>query len=174
MLLPKVEIKKILYATDLSDSARYAFAYAVSMAEHYQASITLLHVLHDTPDFIEGIIGVEKWKEIKQRHYNDARDALIGKHRENILVKDVLGQFCDEVKTANSGTEVDTEEIVVREGNAVDEILNTAAEKKCDVIVMGTHGLGNLADAMMLGSTAKRVLRRSRIPVFVIRLPESD
>jgi len=32
MQLPKIEVKKILYATDLSDNARYAFAYALSLA----------------------------------------------------------------------------------------------------------------------------------------------
>ncbi len=35
MTLPKVEVKKILYATDLSENARYAFAYAVSLADLY-------------------------------------------------------------------------------------------------------------------------------------------
>jgi nucleotide-binding universal stress UspA family protein len=35
---------------------------------------------------------------------------------------------------------------------------------------MGTHGQGTLADAM-LGSTAQRVLRRSPVPVLVVRLP---
>jgi nucleotide-binding universal stress UspA family protein len=42
MILPKVDIKRILYATDLSESARHAFAYAVSLANLYGASITLL------------------------------------------------------------------------------------------------------------------------------------
>jgi nucleotide-binding universal stress UspA family protein len=39
--------------------------------------------------------------------------------------------------------------------------------------VMGTHGHGTLADVMM-GSTARRVLRRSRKPVLVVRLPEEE
>jgi nucleotide-binding universal stress UspA family protein len=38
---------------------------------------------------------------------------------------------------------------------------------------MGTHGHGTLADAMM-GSTARRVLRRSKKPVLVVRLPEEE
>jgi len=33
------DIKKILYATDLSENARYAFGYAVSMASHHDAKI---------------------------------------------------------------------------------------------------------------------------------------
>ncbi len=50
MELPKVEVKKILYATDLSESARRAFAYAVSLANLYQAKITFLHVMSEDPN----------------------------------------------------------------------------------------------------------------------------
>jgi hypothetical protein len=37
MVLPKVDVKKILYATDLSENARFAYAYAVSLANLYGA-----------------------------------------------------------------------------------------------------------------------------------------
>jgi len=45
MIVP--QIKKILYATDLSENARYAFAYAASLANQYGAGVTILHVLED-------------------------------------------------------------------------------------------------------------------------------
>jgi nucleotide-binding universal stress UspA family protein len=38
---------------------------------------------------------------------------------------------------------------------------------------MGTHGKGIAANAF-LGSVAKRVLRRSRTPVFIIPLPKGE
>ncbi len=171
MLLPKVEIKKILYPTDLSQSARYAFAYAVSLADHYRASITLLHVLYEAPEYVGSIIGIDKLAEIKRQQYAEAREALIGKRRENVIVKEILDKFCEEVKADQNLPNVVTDEILVRKGNPVEEILNTAADRNCDLIVMGTHGHGGFADAM-IGSTARRVLRRSRIPVFTVRLPE--
>ena len=37
------EIKKILYATDLTKNSTYAFFYAVDMARRYNASIVILH-----------------------------------------------------------------------------------------------------------------------------------
>ena len=49
MILPKVDVKKILYATDLSENARYAFAYAVSLADLYNAAITIIHLLPEVP-----------------------------------------------------------------------------------------------------------------------------
>ena len=42
---PSVKIENILYATDLSDSARHAFSYALSLANMYKANLILLHVL---------------------------------------------------------------------------------------------------------------------------------
>ena len=43
------EIKKILYTTDLSANARFAFSYAASLANRYDAGITILHILEEIP-----------------------------------------------------------------------------------------------------------------------------
>ncbi|MBW2634922.1 MAG: universal stress protein, partial [Deltaproteobacteria bacterium] len=45
MELPKIDIKKILFATDLSESSRYAFAHAINMADRLGAGLTILHVM---------------------------------------------------------------------------------------------------------------------------------
>jgi nucleotide-binding universal stress UspA family protein len=37
------EIKKILYATDLSKNSSYAFLYAADMAKRHNAKIVILH-----------------------------------------------------------------------------------------------------------------------------------
>ena len=63
------------------------------------------------------------------------------------------------------------DEILVTRGNPADEILAQAEERNCDLIVMGTQGHGILEDAL-IGSTARRVIRRSKKPVLVVRLPE--
>ena len=52
-------------------------------------------------------------------------------------------------------------------------ILEKANELECDAIVMGTHGKGIIANAF-LGSVAKQVLRRTRMPVFIIPLPRGE
>ncbi len=41
------DIKRILYATDLSENARHAFGYAASLANRYGAKIIVLHVIED-------------------------------------------------------------------------------------------------------------------------------
>jgi nucleotide-binding universal stress UspA family protein len=54
-------IKKILYATDLSENARHAFGYAVSLANRYDAGIIVLHVVEELSSFarsmVEEILG---------------------------------------------------------------------------------------------------------------------
>lgn len=52
------EIKHILYATDLSTSARLALRYAVSLANRYQAKLTMLHVLPDWVELMSEEVGV--------------------------------------------------------------------------------------------------------------------
>ena len=177
MTLHEIQIKKILYPTDLSENAKYAFDYAISLASRYGARLTLMHVLPEVPRSLDtsviGYLSSEQWEEIKARHFQEAQQALIGKRKDHHAVKEVLDQFCAGV-IGDSSTSVETEEVVVTYGNPVNEILKTAEEKGCDLIVMGTHGQGGLADAL-LGSTARRVVRRANVPVLTVRLPvEAD
>ena len=173
---PAVKIENILYTTDLSDNARYAFSYALSLANMYAANLILLHVLPETPGLVDksviGYIGEERWESIKQRHFQDAREALIGKRRDHIVVNEIIDQFKKDAKASLGGHSIPSDEVMVKKGNPVEIILETADESNCDLIVMGTHGQGSLADAMM-GSTARRVVRRSQKPVLVVRLPEN-
>ena len=175
MTLPKVEVKKILYATDLSENARYAFAYAVSLADLYGAKIALLHVLPEVSELMDkhviGYIDADRWQEIKAQHFEEAKEALIGKRKGHLAIKDVLHQFSEQVKEGQEGEGFITDDIIVERGNPVEQILKHVQERSCDLIVMGTHGHGTLED-VMLGSTARRVIRRSKIPVLVVRLPE--
>jgi len=63
--------------------------------------------------------------------------------------------------------------IKVCEGFPAEKILSEAEELNCDEIIMGTHSKGIIANTF-LGSTAKRVLRRTRKPVLIIPLPEGE
>ena len=55
----------------------------------------------------------------------------------------------------------------------MEEILKQSQERNCDLIVMGTHGHGVIEEAI-IGSTARKVLRRSKTPVLVVRLPDEE
>ncbi len=172
-MLPNVRIKKILYATDLSENATHAFAYAISLAERYKAGITILHVMAEFPEehFITNMINSNTWKEIKSRHYSEVRESLTGKKRNRGAIKEVLQAFSDEV-VADTEAQADvTDEILIERGTPAEKIVATANEQNCDLIVMGTHGHGVISD-VLVGSTAKWVVKNASVPVLVIRLPE--
>ena len=177
MDIPKVEVKKILYATDLSENARHAFAYAVSLANLYGAKISLLHVLPGVPEIVDshvlGYISAKRWEKIKAKHFEEAREALTGKKKDRKAIREVLDQFSEDTKAVHEDQSFITEEIIVKRGHPVEEITKQAEKRNCDIIVMGTHGHGILEDAM-IGSTAQRVIRRSKKPVLVVRLPEPN
>ena len=174
MKLPDVQIKKILYATDLSETAVHSFSYAVSLANMYGAGITILHVLAEFPgeEFITNMINTDTWEGIKNRHYTEARDQLIGKKRDHIAIKEVLQAFSEEVNVDAKNQTFVTDEVLILNGEPAEIIVQTAKDRDCDLIVMGTHGHSGITD-VLIGSTAKRVVRQSTIPVLVIRLPNS-
>jgi nucleotide-binding universal stress UspA family protein len=171
MNLPNIQIKKILYATDLSENAVHAFAYAVSLANMYGAGLTILHLMAEFPgeEFIANMINTVTWEEIKSRHYSDARDQLIGKKRDSVAIKEVLEAFSEKTQADAQDQAFVTDEVLIKNGVPAEVIVETAQERNCDLIVVGTYGHGTLAD-VLVGSTAKWVLKNSPIPVLVIRL----
>ena len=160
-------IKKILYATDLSENARYAFGYAVSIANRYGAEITILHVMEDlSPDAmsrVTDILGEERWEELRKKNEQQIFDTI----------KRRLEKFCEDATEEFSECPFITKDIIVTIGHPVEEILFQAENKDFDLVVMGSHGYGILADVMM-GGTTRRVLRQCNIPVLVVRLPEGE
>jgi len=154
-MIPK--IKRILYATDLSENSSYAFIYAVDMAKKHGAKIIILHAIEPIPPYAEAYIPLKETMQQKQ-------EALIA------TVKSRLEEFCKKAEP-QIGTCVDlVEKILVPVGHPPEEILNAANDENCDLIVMGTHGKGFLAHTF-LGSVSDAVLRRTRKPVFIIPLP---
>jgi len=161
------EIKKILYATDLSENARYAFGYALALARRFDAGITVLHVLEElspTALLIVGdIIGEKRWSKLK----DEKQSKVIEELRRR------LEDFCQSFTAEVPECPRLLERTVVTTGHPVDRILEHAEKTDADVIVMGSRGQGMLAE-VVIGSTSRRVLRRGKVPVMVVRLPESS
>lgn len=164
-MIPK--IKKILYATDLSKNSAYALSYAVNSAKPNDAEIIILHVIevmgtntyilmpgHNSKEFV-----IEKEKE-RAAHAEDR-------------IKKRLKMFYDKVRAEDPEFKETKLSIEIRIGYPAEEILKTADSLNCDVIFMGTHGKGFVTQTF-LGSMAKKILRRSRKPIFIIPLPKKE
>ena len=161
------EIKKILYATDLSENARYAFGYAVSLANRYDAKITVMHVVEELSSFarsmVEEILGEKRWAERIKDKETDVIEKL----------KSRLDSFCNDIRDEQPSCPFVIDKILVVTGHPVDQIVRHAKGINADLIVMGSRGKGGLAD-VTLGSTSRRVLKQGVAPVMVIRLPKGD
>lgn len=59
-------------------------------------------------------------------------------------------------------------EHLLEEGNPSAEILRVAQERRCDLIVMGTHGRTGL-HRLLMGSVAEHVVRKAPCPVLVVK-----
>ena len=164
-MIPK--IKKILYATDLSKNSSYAFRYAVNSAKQYGAEVIILHVIEEIGESARSILQA----------YLDPK-YIEEKSKENITyVKDRINQrlsvFYDKIRAEEPEFEDTKVSTVLCVGYPAEEILRQADKLDCDAIVMGTHGKGLLGHTF-LGSVTKRVLRRTRKPVFIIPLPKEE
>jgi nucleotide-binding universal stress UspA family protein len=161
------EIKRILYTSDLSETSNFAFSYAASLANRYNAVITVLHVLKDvmptSENLVSNVLGEDKWKELLDRSKTDVVAKI--KHR--------LENFCEETKAALPSCPFMTDQVIVKIGNPVEEIMQELDKNDYDLVVMGAHGHGAIADTVM-GSVSRRVIRRCRKPVLVIHRTEGQ
>ncbi len=161
------EIKKILYATDLSKNSSYAFLYAVDMAKRHDAKLVILHVVESVPLYAYSELGLLGDKVLKKTLERDRLEDIN-------LIKNYLPEFCRKVENQIGPPCVElVSKILVPIGHPADEILKVAAEEGCDAIVLGTHGKGFLAHTF-LGSVSSAVLHRTRKPVFIIPLPSEE
>ena len=106
-MLPKIE--NILYATDLSESARHAYKYAASLGQQYGARITILHVIEalSAESFlqIQGFVGEEKWKKLQEEKQADFISTIKGR----------LSNFCDEISKEVDACTFQVDKIIVKD-----------------------------------------------------------
>jgi nucleotide-binding universal stress UspA family protein len=144
--------KKILVPVDFSQYGDEILRYAREMAQKFDASIDLIHVVPNMDYFTpyESFMAAENIVAIQ-------------KGVEGEVEKDL-----DEVAKKLPGITVKK---VIRNGVAFVEILDYVRSEGIDLIIMGTRGRGGL-EHIIIGSVAEKVLRKSPCPVLAIRPPK--
>ena len=177
MSLPLPQIKKILFTTDLTRQTRHAFNYAAGLARQYGATLTILYVMEDIPvpqsANLRAFIGSDRWSELQKSYEQQIQQVLIGKKREGALIREALGDMITAAQKELPEKNLQPEEIVVTQGDPVDCISQEAEARQVDLIIMGYHPRGRLGEAIV-GSVSRSVLRRSKVPVLLVPLPELD
>lgn len=158
-------IKNILYTTDLSKNASFAFRYAMTLGKELDAKIIILYVLPMVDSAMEVPIitqmGEEMYYKLRKEKSKEIIES-IKKRLHDLCQKELEDAQCKAERVSS---------ILVREGDEVEEILKTADTLKSDIIVIGAHGKGILSHTF-LGTVPDKLLRRSRVPVLVVPIPK--
>lgn len=141
-------VTKILAPIDFSESSTIALEYAADLAARLSVPLVVLHA-YEVPSFAfpEG--------------------SYIPSPEEAARIADAAQRSLDKATKpiADKGVQVTAK---LRIGSAQSEIVATAEDLGCDLIVMGTHGRGFLSRAL-LGGVTNNVIRLASCPVLVIR-----
>ena len=144
--------KNILIPTDGSERSQSAMRVGIELAKLHQARITGVHVIPDYHLLIA---------------YEGAFDPVTEERIEE-EAKTRAETYLAYIRKSAQDAGVPCETVCETSDHPYDAILKTANNRKCDLIVMTSHGRKGLA-AMLLGSETRKVLTHGRIPVLVVR-----
>lgn len=137
-------LRRILVPVDFSECSKQALEYALALAEHFGAELTLLHVAPRIPP-------VPEFGPVDEVAVREARKEL---EALRVRVSAVLPSH--------------TVLSALWAGEPHVEIVRAAEERAIDLIVLSTHGRTGLARILM-GSTAEKVVRHAKCPVLIVR-----
>ncbi|MGH0030855.1 MAG: universal stress protein [Myxococcota bacterium] len=145
-----IEVRTILAPVDFSDNTPPILEWAAHLAAEHGSSVVLLHAYHLPVEFqqLEGAyLPPDFWASVRGE-----AEATLARYAEELTAKGIP------VETA------------VCEGYAATVIVEEAAERGVDLIVIGTHGHSGLKH-LLLGSIAERVVHKAGCPVLTVRAP---
>jgi nucleotide-binding universal stress UspA family protein len=144
--------KHILVPTDGSKLSLKAAKTAATLAGQLGARITAIYVIEPYMPPI-GAEGAVYYGGYSPKEYEKG-------------MREVAAKALAKVSAAAKGTRVDALAVIDR--SPWEAIVKAAKQKKCDLIVMSSHGRRGL-ESLLLGSETQKVLTHSKTPVLVCR-----
>jgi len=151
-------MKKVLIALDYGLSAQHIAKKGHELARSMSAEVILLHVVSDETYYsaidsapFMGFYGID----------------FFGIDNDNNLINSSLN-FLDKIKANLDDSSI---EITAERGDFATVILETAADRHVDIIVLGSHSKNWLEKAVM-GSVTENVLDKTNIPMFIVPVKE--
>ncbi|HRD95767.1 MAG TPA: universal stress protein [Rubrivivax sp.] len=146
-------IQHILIPTDGSKLSARAVAQGMDLARATGARVTGLFVAPSpTPLVFEGLRPV----------------AYMQPEQHAALIARAAARHLAVIERAAAAAGVVFEGLTVEGEYPAEAILEVARKRRCDLIVMASHGRRGVA-ALLLGSETQRVLLHSKLPVLVVR-----
>lgn len=148
-------VRTILWPTDLSPGSLKAAGDVVSLVQQLQAKVVVLYVAVDLCSYFPAYGNYPSQDLLREFQGWEMETAK----------KRLEGLCGNELKACPNLS------IRLVQGDAVEEILKTAESEKADLVVMTSRGHGHgraVALPAGLGTVARAVLERSKIPVQII------
>ena len=145
--------KHILIPTDGSPVSRKAVKAGIALAKEHGAKVTGYHAVEPVPMRLYGegyVADRQMIAEFQRRNLDAAKKHVAALARE---ARKAGVPFVPVVETTPRPYE---------------GIVQAASERKCDLILMASHGHRGF-DRLLLGSVADKVIQRSKVPVLVYR-----
>jgi len=159
--MESIQVKRILYTTDLGKHTRPVFRAALTMAEQFGAEVIVVHVVEPISATAETVISTYLSEEIAKEIRKSGMEEVHNRLRERIK------KFCEDEKLENQSNPDSVSDILVITGVPSEEILRIAKEYDVDMIVMGKSSK-RIHGRKVLGSTARRVSRYAETSVFIV------
>ncbi|KWE57381.1 universal stress protein [Burkholderia ubonensis] len=143
--------KHLLVPTDGSELSVAAIQMAVALAKEHQAAVTAVHVM---PEFHVLTYEAEMLGDTKERFIQ-----VVRQHADAYLAT---------VTAAAAEAGVPCETVAATHDRPYEAIINVAAQRGCDLVVMASHGRSGVR-GLLIGSETQKVLTHCSIPVLVVR-----
>lgn len=145
--------KHILIPTDGSDTALKAVRAGVALAAETGAKVTAYCAQEPVPTHIYG-----------EGYVADKQLVAEFEKRAGKFARKSVGVVMDEAVAAGVPCTI----LITKSALPYRGIVEAAQKKRCDAIVMGSHGHRGLKK-LLLGSVTQEVLTHSKVPVLVFR-----
>ena len=145
----------ILIATDGSDLAQRGVEQGLSLAKALGSKVTVVVATERFP--LQGATTSSGWvgSPVDYQQYDEGQ-------------KQFASDTLSAVKAEALALGIEADTVHAPMAHPATAILNTAADLKCDLIVMASHGRRGIS-RMLMGSQTAEVLANSRTPVLVVR-----
>ncbi len=146
--------KRLLVAVDGSKQSDKALDHAVALAEKFGSELKLLAVV---PRIHHYFLSEESTCTVN--NIQQVRD------NAQSFFNEVLTEAEEMVRSRHADIKVST---ILREGRPSAIIVDVAEKEECDMIIIGSRGMGGIT-GLVLGSTSHRVVDSCIKPVMIIK-----
>lgn len=140
-----MNIKKMVVAYDGSTGSQKALAWAVDLAAKLQSDVVVVMVVKP-PEFSSSIDEVDEFYADGEKHCRPLLEKAMAYGEER-------------------GLTLQTE---ILHGHPAESLVRYATDRKADLIVMGTRGMGGFKN-LIIGSVAQKVVTYSKVPVTILK-----